>query len=109
MTDPKQTHCILDRSFSDEDVLMLKEPRRAAVAAYESGRLQMVPDLSVECYPGQEFVKLPPDVLVLNPVGVAVEMEEPNKFYLSIDNQEGLYHLLCCDEFPGSQEVFTDF
>ncbi len=102
-----QTHRVLDRDFRDDEIRILGEPRLAAVVAYESGQLRMVPDYSVECSAGQEFVQVPPDVLVFNPAGV-VSDPEPNRFYLSTGNQEGLHQLLCCDVFPEWEENFDE-
>lgn len=102
------TYHLLDRDFQYEEIRVLGKHSIAAVVAYESGRLQMVPDLSVECPPGQEFVKLPEDLLVFNPAGV-VSDPEPNQFYLSIENQEGLHYLLCCDVFPEHENFPIDF
>jgi hypothetical protein len=101
----EQKNRILDRDFKDEDIRVLGEPLLACVVTYESGQLRMVPDMSVECYPGQEFIKVPGDLLVINPVGV-VSDPDPNEFYVSIDNQEGLHYLLCCDVFPERDEFF---
>lgn len=108
MIDKDLNFRILDRDFGVEDIRILGEPRLAAVVAYESGQLHMIPDISVECRVGQEFVRVPSDLLVLNPAGVVAD-PDPNVFYLSIDNKEGLHYLLCCDVFPERDEFPKDF
>ncbi len=108
MIDKEQTYHMLDREFPAEDIRILGEPRFAAVVAYESGQLHMVPDLSVECHVGQEFVRVPEDLLVFNPAGVVSE-PDPNVFYLSVSNKEGMHYLLCCDVFPERDEFPAEF
>lgn len=103
MSDKDLNFRILDRDFGVEDIRILGEPHLACMVTYESGQLHMVPDISVECHPGQEFVQVPSDILVFNPAG-AVSEPDPNVFYLSVNNQEGLYYLLCCDVFPERDE-----
>jgi hypothetical protein len=108
MMGKEQTYRMLDREFPLDEIKVLGEPSRAAVVNYESGQLRMVPELSVECRVGQEFVRVPEDLLVFNPAGV-VSDPDPNQFYLSLDNKEGMHYLLCCDVFPERDEFPREF
>jgi hypothetical protein len=91
---------LLDRNFDSSEIRTLGVPQWATAGTYEDGQLRMIPDFSVECSPGQEFVLMPEDVRVFNPAGVLAELTPPFVFFVSTRAHEGLYYLICCDEFP---------